>query len=70
LPAGEGIEGYVLSSHYLGDVTLSTVLFNGVDEPLLVRTAARDAPRQGKSEQFSVDLTQVFVFPNAVGNPN
>jgi len=70
LPAGEGIEGYVLSAHYLGDVTLSTVLFRGVDEPLLVRTAARDAPRQGKSEQFSVDLAQVFVFPNAAGNPN
>jgi iron(III) transport system ATP-binding protein len=67
---GVGVEGYVLSAHYLGDMTLSTVLFKGIDDPLLVRTAARNAPQQGKSEYFSIDLTQVFVFPNGPGNPN
>jgi len=67
---GVGIEGYVVASHYLGDVTLSTVLFKGIDDPLTVRTAARDAPRQGKSEQFSIDVTQVFVFPNRGDEPN
>jgi iron(III) transport system ATP-binding protein len=67
---GVGIEGFVLTSHYLGDVTLSTVLFKGVEDPLFVRTAARDAPLQGKSELFSVDATQVFVFPNRGGEPN
>ena len=67
---GLGTEGFVLASHYLGDVTLSTVLFKGIDGPLTVRTAARDAPRQGKSEQFSIDPTQVFVFPKGAGDPN
>ncbi len=67
---GVGVEGFVLASQYLGDVTLSTVLFKGVEDPLFVRTAARDAPRQGKSEHFSVDPTQVFVFPNDGGDPN
>jgi len=67
---GVGAEGYVLSVHYLGEVTLSTVLFKGVDDPLMVRTAARDAPQQGKSEHFSIDVSQVFVFPNGPGDPN
>ncbi|MFO0993057.1 MAG: ABC transporter ATP-binding protein [Hyphomicrobiales bacterium] len=67
---GVGIEGFVTASHYLGDVTLSTVLFKGLEEPLMVRTAARDAPRQGKSEQFSIDPAQVFVFPKGLGDPN
>ena len=67
---GVGMEGFVLASHYLGDVTLSTVLFKGIEDPLMVRTAARDAPRQGKSEQFSIDPTQVFVFPKGAGDPN
>jgi iron(III) transport system ATP-binding protein len=67
---GVGMEGFVLASHYLGDVTLSTVLFKGIEDPLMVRTAARDAPRQGKSEQFSIDPTQVFVFPKGGGDPN
>jgi iron(III) transport system ATP-binding protein len=67
---GVGVEGFVLASHYLGDVTLSTVLFKGIEDPLTVRTAARDAPRQGKSEQFSVDPAQVFIFPKPAGDPN
>jgi iron(III) transport system ATP-binding protein len=67
---GVGIEGFVLASHYLGDVTLSTVLFKGVEDPLFVRTAARDAPRRGKSEQFSLDPSQVFVFPKGASDPN
>lgn len=68
--AGAGVEGLVLASHYLGDVTLSTVLFDGIEEPLMVRTAARDAPNMGKSERFSIDPTQVFVFPKGAGDPN
>jgi iron(III) transport system ATP-binding protein len=67
---GVGIEGYVVASHYLGDVTLSTVVFKGIEDPLTVRTAARDAPRQGRSEQFSIDPSQVFVFPNRASEPN
>jgi iron(III) transport system ATP-binding protein len=66
---GVGVEGYVLSSHFRGDVTLSSVMFKGIDEPLTVRTAARAAPRNGKSEQFSIDMAQVFVFPNGPDDP-
>ena len=46
------------------------LVFKGIEDPLTVRTAARDAPRQGKSEEFSIDTTQVFVFPNRGGEPN
>jgi iron(III) transport system ATP-binding protein len=66
---GFGVEGYVLDSHFLGDATQSTVLFRGVEEPLIVRCPARNAPAKGTTTHFTLDPVQVFVFPNGEEKP-
>jgi iron(III) transport system ATP-binding protein len=60
-----GVEGYILDAHFLGDVTQCSVVFKGIEEPLLVRLPAKNAPQAGQSVLFSVDPAQVLVFPQA-----
>ena len=62
--AGEGLgpEGFVLAERFIGDATLLSVIFKGLEEPLAVRMPAGSAPRQGTSVAFSIDPAQVLVF--------
>jgi iron(III) transport system ATP-binding protein len=65
-PAGDvGVEGYVLTVQFLGDAVQCQVVFKGVEEPLLVRLPAKNAPQAGHSVFFTVDPAQVLVFPGA-----
>ena len=65
LPAlnGVGLEGYVLSARFLGDVVECSVLFKGLDEPLLLRLPARSAPKPHATGLFVIDPQHVLVFP-------
>jgi iron(III) transport system ATP-binding protein len=63
-----GLEGYVLESRFLGDLTQCLVLFKGLEEPMLVRIAAQTAPAKGETALFSVDPGHVLVFPSAPGD--
>ena len=60
--AGLGPEGFVLAERFIGDATLLSVIFKGLEEPLAVRMPAGTAPRQGTSFAFSIDPAQVLVF--------
>jgi iron(III) transport system ATP-binding protein len=64
-----GLEGYVLESRFLGDLTQCLVLFKGLEDPVLVRIAAQTAPAKGETALFSVDPGHVLVFPSAQGEP-
>jgi iron(III) transport system ATP-binding protein len=63
-----GLEGYVLESRFLGDLTQCLVLFKGLEDPVLVRIAAQTAPARGETALFSVDPGHVLVFPLAAGD--
>jgi iron(III) transport system ATP-binding protein len=60
--AGLGPEGFILAERFIGDATLLTVIFKGIEEPVTVRMPAGTAPRQGTSLAFSIDPAQVLVF--------
>ncbi len=60
-----GIEGYILDSHFLGDVTQCSVVFKGIEGLLMIKLPAKNAPQAGQSMLFSVDPEQVLVFPQA-----
>jgi iron(III) transport system ATP-binding protein len=65
-PAGDvGVEGFIVNARFLGDAFQCAVIFKGVEEPLNVRLAARNAPAAGQSAYFTVDPAQVLVFPAA-----
>jgi iron(III) transport system ATP-binding protein len=64
--AEPGVEGYVLSRHFLGDLTQCSVVFRGIEAPLLLRLAAKGAPEAGQSALFSIEPEHVLVF--AAGN--
>ncbi|MGE4248662.1 MAG: ABC transporter ATP-binding protein [Parvibaculaceae bacterium] len=61
-PAGLGPEGFILAERFIGDATLLTVIFKGLEEPVAIRMPAGAAPRQGTSLAFSIDPAQVLVF--------
>jgi iron(III) transport system ATP-binding protein len=60
--SGIGPEGFVLAERFIGDATLLSVIFKGLEEPLAIRMPAGAAPRQGTSFAFSIDPAQVLVF--------
>ena len=60
--AGLGPEGFILAERFIGDATLLTVIFKGIEEPVTVRMPAGTAPRPGTSLAFSIDPAQVLVF--------
>jgi iron(III) transport system ATP-binding protein len=59
----EGPLGYVTHSRFLGDASELLVHFDGLEEPLSVRVAERNAPRPGDSVHFAVDPDHVLIFP-------
>jgi iron(III) transport system ATP-binding protein len=59
----EGPLGHVTRARFLGDASELLVYFEGLEEPLAVRVAERNAPRPGDSIHFAVDPDDVLVFP-------
>jgi iron(III) transport system ATP-binding protein len=59
----EGPLGHVTRARFLGDASELLVYFDGLEEPLAVRVAERNAPRPGDSMHFAVDPDDVLVFP-------
>jgi iron(III) transport system ATP-binding protein len=59
----EGPLGHVTRARFLGDASELVVYFDGLEEPLSVRVAERNAPRPGDSMHFAVDPDDVLVFP-------
>ncbi|MGE3223792.1 MAG: ABC transporter ATP-binding protein [Parvibaculaceae bacterium] len=61
-PAGLGPEGFILAERFIGDATLLTAIFKGLEGPVAIRMPAAVAPRQGTSLAFSIDPAQVLLF--------
>ncbi|WP_119391838.1 ABC transporter ATP-binding protein [Taklimakanibacter lacteus] len=61
-PEGIGPEGFVLASRFIGDATVLSVIFKGLETPITVRLPAAVAPKQGTSLAFAIDPTQVLAF--------
>jgi iron(III) transport system ATP-binding protein len=61
---GVGLEGYVLSSHFLGDCSQCSVLFKGIDEPLKIRLPAKHTPKRAETALFAIDPRHALVFPH------
>jgi iron(III) transport system ATP-binding protein len=59
----DGPLGHVTRARFLGDASELLVYFDGLEDPLAVRVAERNAPRPGDSVHFSVDPDDVLVFP-------
>ncbi len=59
--AGEGIEGYVRESRFLGDRTRCLVLFEGLDEAVEILLAGA-APGRGEIAHFRVDQALILTF--------
>jgi iron(III) transport system ATP-binding protein len=57
-----GIEGYCLDSRFLGDRSQCLVLFKGIEEPLMMRVEAAEAPKRGETALFRIDAEHVLVF--------
>jgi iron(III) transport system ATP-binding protein len=67
---GVGLEGYVLTEQFLGDVVQCAVLFKGIEAPLTLRLAARGAPKPHETGLFVIDPQHVLVFPFQVSDTN
>jgi iron(III) transport system ATP-binding protein len=59
-----GIEGWVLSTKYLGDASMVSVAFQGVDAPMTVRLSGTSIPEKGDAIRLILDREHVFVFTN------
>jgi iron(III) transport system ATP-binding protein len=59
----QGPLGHVTNARFLGDASELLVHFEGLEDPLSVRVAERNAPRPGDSVHFAVDPDHVLVFP-------
>jgi iron(III) transport system ATP-binding protein len=57
-----GIEGYCLDSRFLGDRSQCLLLFKGIEEPLMTRVEAAEAPQRGETALFRIDPEHVLVF--------
>ena len=58
-----GVAGHIASARFLGDFAELRVRFEGADEPLLARAAAKPLPRAGDVMAFMVEPEHVLVFP-------
>jgi hypothetical protein len=59
---GIGIEGYCLDARFLGDRVQCSLLFKGIEDPLMVRLDAASAPKRGATATFRVDPQHVLVL--------
>jgi iron(III) transport system ATP-binding protein len=60
--SGVGAEGFIVAERFIGDATLLTVIFKGLEDPVSIRMPAGAAPGQGTSHSFSIDPAQVLLF--------
>jgi hypothetical protein len=66
--ASSGTEGYVLESRFEGDDARCSVMFQGLDDPVMARIPARKAPPKGATALFDVDPEHVLIFPREPGD--
>ena len=66
--AGEGIEGFVTQARFEGDDVRCSVVFQGLEEPLIALIGAGSAPSAGQSAWFKIDPQHVFVFDSGDGD--
>ena len=60
--AETGIEGYVLDARFQGDDVRCSILFKGIEDPVIARIPSRHAPASGQTALFAVDSEHVLVF--------
>jgi len=60
---GQGAEGRILDTRFLGDVGLVEVAVAGLDDPILARVRAADVLAPGTEVSVSVDRGAVLIFP-------
>ena len=65
--APAGIEGYVLESRFEGDDARCSVMFKGLEDPVMARIPARSAPPKGATARFDIDPEHVLIFPREAG---
>jgi iron(III) transport system ATP-binding protein len=58
-----GVEGWVLDARYLGDASLVSLAFEGLDHPLTARIPGTRLPKVGGPMRVRLDREHVFVFP-------
>ena len=63
-----GIEGYVVESQFEGDAARCSVMFKGLDDPVMARIPARKAPPKGATALFDIDPEHVLIFPRGTGD--
>jgi len=57
-----GIEALVTETRFQGDDVRCSLMFQGLEEPVTARIAARHAPRRGGTARFEVDPGHVLIF--------
>ena len=57
-----GIEGFVLESRFEGDDVRCSLMFTGLDDPVIARIPAPAAPPKGATAFFEVDPQHVLIF--------
>jgi iron(III) transport system ATP-binding protein len=66
---GEGVEGYVKDARFHGDDVKCSLVFPGLDQPLLALLESGLAPARGASAWFRVLPDHVFVFESPASDP-
>jgi len=64
-----GIEGYVLDVRFQGDDVRCSILFKGIEEPMVARIPASQAPVMGQTALFGIDPEHVLVFESTPDEP-
>jgi iron(III) transport system ATP-binding protein len=65
---GMGIEGYVLETRFQGDDVRCSLLFKGIEDPVVARITSRQAPQRGMTGLFDIDPDHVLVFEKNPGD--
>ncbi len=67
--SGDGTEALVTDSRFMGDGVRCSVVFQGMEEPLIALLDASGAPGKSQTSWFRIDPEHVFVFESAVSDP-
>jgi iron(III) transport system ATP-binding protein len=63
-----GFEGYVLETRFQGDDVRCSILFKGIEDPVVARITSRQAPQRGMTGLFDIDPDHVLVFEKNPGD--
>lgn len=66
---GEGVEGLVTQARFQGDDVRCSVMFKGLEEPVIALISSASAPPKGGTAWFKVNPQHVFVFESDRGDP-